>query len=529
MTIKQILVKSQAAICLGKQGENEVVEVIFPQPSELMAEEWQLNHQRVTDREAYPCPLEKRDNALAWRVTSGDTAVPGIGAAELTCYGKDGEILKSCTYSTSVLKSITTGGEVPDPVKPWYDDIMERLGQGGGGTVKSVNGIEPDENGNVQIDNGTERTEEDVTGSVIEGEYVNATTGRVITAGGYSRTDYIPVEDGDVFYYTGRINNNAGVAGYNAEKKYVQNVLMNASDRVVYTDQELSVGAEVKYIIGSTMGSQYPVKLIRSREATKGIEDDSIDAEKMKSEDYILPGLNNFAAFSSFTAIGDSLTVGLYPAGTNESGETTWSKENSEHYCWPFFLAQLTGATHLNYGISGATAKKWCEDANGLAKMLAGKKTQAYIIGLGFNDQAYLTDDYPLGTIDDIHTDDYTQNGDTFAGWYGKVIQNIMEFAPDAKIFCLNNPRVRTAHGDACFELIRRICGLEAFQGHVFFVDLREWVRFYNAPAVEKYRVGVHYSAPGYAQCAKIMLPAISEAMNENAGEFKTIPLIPYD
>lgn len=134
MTIKQIFVKTQAAICLGKQGENEVVEVIFPQPAELMAEEWQLNHQRATDREAYPCPLEKRENSLVWRVTSGDTAVPGIGAAELTCYGKDGEILKSRTYSTSVIKSIATGGEVPDPVKPWYDDIMQRLDQGGGGS-----------------------------------------------------------------------------------------------------------------------------------------------------------------------------------------------------------------------------------------------------------------------------------------------------------------------------------------------------------------------------------------------------------
>lgn len=134
MTAKQILVKSQAAICLGKQGENEVTEVIFPQPAELMAEEWQLNHQRATDREAYPCPLEKRENSLVWRVASGDTAVPGIGAAELTCYGKDGEILKSRTYSTSVLKSIATGGEVPDPVKPWYDDIMQRLDQGGGGS-----------------------------------------------------------------------------------------------------------------------------------------------------------------------------------------------------------------------------------------------------------------------------------------------------------------------------------------------------------------------------------------------------------
>lgn len=148
MTVKQVCATSKSAICLGQQGENAVVEVIFQQPSELMAEEWQLNHQRAADRAAYPCPLEKRENSLVWRVTSGDTANHGTGVAQLICYGKSGEVLKSRIYSTVVLKSVTAGGEAPDPVKPWYEDIMMRLNQGG---VSSVADVPPDSNGNVPL------------------------------------------------------------------------------------------------------------------------------------------------------------------------------------------------------------------------------------------------------------------------------------------------------------------------------------------------------------------------------------------
>lgn len=127
MTIKQITPTGNASIPIGKQGENNVREILFPQSSDLMACDWVLNHQRAMDKAAYPVPLKKRGNTLVWLVTSGDTAIPGNGLAELTCNGPDGQVLKSQTYSTVVLQSPAHGGEPPDPVKPWYQMITALL------------------------------------------------------------------------------------------------------------------------------------------------------------------------------------------------------------------------------------------------------------------------------------------------------------------------------------------------------------------------------------------------------------------
>lgn len=126
-----IKITNQSAIVLGKQGEN-IVAVHFPQPPELMDEEWVLNHRRATDALAYPVPLAKDGGDLVWAVTSGDTEIPGRGEAELVCRGKSGQVLKSRTYTTHVVPSVSAGGDVPDPVKPWYDAIMDALANGGG-------------------------------------------------------------------------------------------------------------------------------------------------------------------------------------------------------------------------------------------------------------------------------------------------------------------------------------------------------------------------------------------------------------
>lgn len=124
-------------LLLGRQGENQVTEVVFSVPADLTDCEWQLNHRRATDSAAYPVPLQFRDGALVWVVTSGDTDIPGRGYAELTCYGSNGEILKSQLYATTVIKALTTGGTVPDPVQPWYESLLKR--------IDSIDGVSPEE------------------------------------------------------------------------------------------------------------------------------------------------------------------------------------------------------------------------------------------------------------------------------------------------------------------------------------------------------------------------------------------------
>lgn len=149
---RQYTARGEFKIPLGRRGENNVTEILFPQPESLMGNSWTLIHRRARDNSGYQVPLEKRGNALVWTIARGDVETPGIGRAGLTCTGSDGAVLKSVIYTTLTVDSLDAGEDVPDPAKPWYEDIMEKLANAG--TVKSVNGVKPDESGNVEIETG---------------------------------------------------------------------------------------------------------------------------------------------------------------------------------------------------------------------------------------------------------------------------------------------------------------------------------------------------------------------------------------
>lgn len=133
---KTVQITTQREIPLGYQGENDVLQVVFV--VEPLGENWMLLHQRPPDNDPYPVPLDVTAQGLIWNVTSGDTAYNGTGRAQLICSGPEGEILKTCTYRTKIAPALPIGGAVPDPVKPWYDDIMQKLNQAGGGTGNSL-------------------------------------------------------------------------------------------------------------------------------------------------------------------------------------------------------------------------------------------------------------------------------------------------------------------------------------------------------------------------------------------------------
>lgn len=149
---RQYTARGEFKIPLGRRGENNVTEILFPQPESLMGNSWTLIHRRARDSAGYQVPLEKRGNALVWTIARGDVETPGIGRAELTCTDSNGSVLKSVIYTTLTVDSLDAGEDVPDPAKPWYEDIMEKLANAG--TVKSVNGVKPGESGNVEIETG---------------------------------------------------------------------------------------------------------------------------------------------------------------------------------------------------------------------------------------------------------------------------------------------------------------------------------------------------------------------------------------
>lgn len=117
---------------IGKNGEGDALRVTFPVVSEWEAlygagGVWTLNVQRNGDALAYAAQDFKiEDGATIWVVTDADAAVVGEGRCELT-YKIGDTVAKSRTYAFRVDRSLTGGGDVPDPVKGWQEALEERV------------------------------------------------------------------------------------------------------------------------------------------------------------------------------------------------------------------------------------------------------------------------------------------------------------------------------------------------------------------------------------------------------------------
>ena len=117
------VVPNAGVIALGKQGENQAVRVTLPN-IRAGAGSILLLHQRSDDQKPYPVPVVEADGGIIWTVSSTDTAHPGRGQAELQWLGADGAVVKSVTYQTNVIRSMSEPGAVPDePLKPYTQAV----------------------------------------------------------------------------------------------------------------------------------------------------------------------------------------------------------------------------------------------------------------------------------------------------------------------------------------------------------------------------------------------------------------------
>lgn len=117
---------------IGKNGEGDALRVVFQVVAEWEAlygagGVWTLNVQRHGDALAYAAQdFTIEDGAALWVVTDADAAVVGEGRCELT-YKIGDTVAKSRTYAFRVDRSLTGGGDVPDPVKGWQEALEERV------------------------------------------------------------------------------------------------------------------------------------------------------------------------------------------------------------------------------------------------------------------------------------------------------------------------------------------------------------------------------------------------------------------
>ena len=239
-----------------------------------------------------------------------------------------------------------------------------------------------------------------------------------------------------------------------------------------------------------------------------------------------------YKTFKKVGVVGDSLSVGyMY----NKETETATSR--MLEYSWPKqAMRDAGGNPWLNLGTSGQNVLTWCSNAT-YGKVQAeasGNKCQAYIIGLGENDQSDGARGVPLGTSSDI-VDDYTQVATTYYGGYARIIQILKHINPDCKIFCLTNPRTG---GDARAEYnvaVRYIAGTYyTAEDNVFLVDLaNNDAQLFNGgtflPTDAADITGGHYSAVGYTRIATVIESAIDKAIEANQAQFVDVAFVAYD
>lgn len=193
--MKSVMIRPGDVVNLGRRGENLALEIVFD------ISEWvtaygdgtaQLLHKRYGDKSYYPVTVTQDGDQVSWAVTNADTAVSGTGMYELRY--STGEVLAKAKLGFTKTQESADGftEEPPEAQQDWVDQVLDAAAKtqaaatnppklsetntwlvwdadageyvdtgvsavGGGnadltGYVRSVNGVEPDKNGNVEID-----------------------------------------------------------------------------------------------------------------------------------------------------------------------------------------------------------------------------------------------------------------------------------------------------------------------------------------------------------------------------------------
>ena len=225
----------------------------------------------------------------------------------------------------------------------------------------------------------------------------------------------------------------------------------------------------------------------------------------------------------SWGFIGDSLC-----SGEHEYFRADGSKVYHDiyGYSWGQRMVAAIGGDAVGYNFSqgGETAKGWIEHfwdypLNRNADISAkDHPCQAYIIALGCNDRRKIT---AGNAKTDIDLSDYSKNADTFAGYYGGIIQRVRSIRPKAPIFLVTLPN-RWPAEDFNTQL-RTISGM--FE-NVYLLDLERFGPDSTTDEFSsRYFLNGHMNAAGYQFVAWMFLTYINWIIDHNMEAFSTIAL----
>jgi len=387
--------------------------------------------------------------------------------------------------------------------------------------------------------------------NIVQKEDITRENGIFIKADGtidgdaaYGITDYIFIKGCKNLNWHGHLpvvaKSVAAVAFYDENKTFISSVSVgNASSGSTYTTFQTdiiitSIPANAAYVIACTEKNcdefyletdVSNIDLLRNQ--IKNSSELNFDNTVKYCDLKIVketPGLTSIIHNWGF--IGDSLCSG-------EIAYTFTATPNILHYldCYPFSYGQrivkAIGGRGVNYSSGGLTTKAWwqkyIENQNsgwtedGSSSVFSTNNHSAFIIALGTNDANQQVN---AGSISDINLSDYTQNADTFAGNYGKIIQKIREINHRSPIFLIIYPSMLMS--DKYDTIIKQLVTL--FTG-VFLIDLRTDLSLAKID-ISPYFFGGHLTTQGYQFFAYVLMNEIDNIIRTNMQYFNKQALI---
>ena len=228
--------------------------------------------------------------------------------------------------------------------------------------------------------------------------------------------------------------------------------------------------------------------------------------------------------FRTIACIGDSLASGEFEA---KKPDGTMQYIDMYEYSWGQFIGRSCGSTVYNFSRGGMSAKEYMESFSINENLWSlDKLAQAYIIAFGVNDLFY--HQQPVGSINDIDLNDDTNNAETFAGYYGRIIQQIKKIQPRAKIFLVTIPKggterdkIQQEHRDLLYEFTKLF-------KNVYLIDLFTYSPLQDKEFFDLFWHG-HLSPTGYVLTARMIESYIDYIIRQNPAEFKEVGFIGTD
>lgn len=286
-----------------------------------------------------------------------------------------------------------------------------------------------------------------------------------------------------------------------------------------------SSGAFIFYFAGASSGGG--MKQVVRVYAPNGDQTASVQAAV--TAEIAAPNLAGYSMLGRVGIIGDSLSNGTVDVLENGAAVTRQELNDS----WAAWLSRSCGNPWLSLGVSGITSATWIRDGHLDTALAKENLCDAYIIGLGYNDNRYSS--VPVGTKGDINGTDTMLDSNEAAQPYGSFYFNMEKIlrhlsnatGKKSPIFVLTNPDFSNdswSSGAKNYnQAIRDIIATYGSAYNAHLIDLwSDYGAVYQELESSRGAPG-HYNAQAYAYMGQLIGTAISNYMLHHPGSFAEI------